>query len=169
MQILFAISVLCFVAVLWAAIAFARHIKAGQPRYVSAVPASVPSEDYFRERLRAVAEPESSPSFSTVARHFEPEPLPLRTRHSTLNQSAREISIHKQWTMPPQPARSRRWDTTATASGKLNLTSNTALRKPPQAARHGNMELLDQTYFNKDLGDLRDPYEPARFSVNERK
>ena len=34
------------------------------------------------------------------------------------------------------------------------------MRKPPQSARYGRMELLDPAYFNKDLGDLTDP-QPA--------
>jgi hypothetical protein len=165
MQILFAISVLCFVAVVWAAIAFARHIKAGAARDIP----GVPDENYFRERLEAVSQPMLQASSPRAERQFDPEPSPLRTRHITLHQSAHEISVQKQWTMPPQPTRSRRWNASTAAPEKLNLTSNTALRKPPQAARHGNMELLDPTYFNKDLGDLRDPYEPARYSVNERR
>ena len=165
MQILFAISVLCFLAVVWAAIAFARHIKAGALQNVP----TVAKENYFREHLRGVAEPASQPSFSNIERHFEPEPLPLRTRQFTLHQSAHEISIHKQWTMPSRSTRTRRLEVNSAAPGKLNLTSNTALRKPPQAARHGNMELLDPTYFNKDLGDLRDPFGPSRFSMNERR
>ena len=41
-------------------------------------------------------------------------------------------------------------------------------RKSPQPARYGPMELLDSAYFNKDMGDLTDPYQPPRLRANDR-
>jgi hypothetical protein len=153
MQILFAISVLCFAGVLWAALAFARHIKASQLRSDIAAPL-VPD---FKERLFSMIEttPQIVPErFSETTRS---------TRQTFLHQSVHDITANKQWTLPPQAVHMDRLPVRAVGAGE----GVSAMRRPPQSARHGRMELLDPAYFNKDLGDLTDP-QPSNLRVNDR-
>jgi hypothetical protein len=190
MQTLFIISVLCFLGVVWGAIAFARHIKAGARRNVSIVPdstqfrqllqpaleqahSSVPvlkSKANFASASLIAVDPQPSftkAAFSPVA--YDPAPLHKAASHQgVLRQSVRDITANKQWSMPPQSTRTRRLHLFPGGPANSAPTSNTALRKPPQGARHGNMELINPAYFSKDLGDLTDPYEPHRLSVNDR-
>ena len=138
MQILFAISVLCFLGILWAAIALARHIRSSRLRDDSDV-----SQPDFKHHLFSASE--------TAA----------ITRPNPIQQSVRDITANKQWTLPPQPARMRRPPTQRDEPVRIT-------RKSPQPARYGPMELLDSAYFNKDMGDLTDPYQPPQLRVNDR-
>ena len=95
MQILFAISVLSFVAVLWAAIAFARHIKVKASRIEDTSVA--PQQPTFKQHLLSIREPV-----------FQPEATPPRVRQTPLNQSVHDITANKQWSLPPQPNRLQR-------------------------------------------------------------
>jgi hypothetical protein len=181
MQILFVISVLCFLAVVWGAIVFARHIKAGERRSASFLPAKT----QFRQHLQpALDRVESDSSMLKAEAQFISKPvaakdwregLPQPALHQAglhqagLHQSVQDITANKQWSMPPQPTRTRRLQVFPAPLENSTSGSNIALRKPPQATRHGNMELIDSAYFSKDLGDLTDPYEPHRLSVNARK
>jgi hypothetical protein len=191
MQILFVISVLCFLAVVWGAIVFARHIKAGERRSASFLPAKT----QFRQHLQpALDRVESDSSMLKAEAQFISKPvaakdwregLPQPALHQPalhqaglhqaglhqagLHQSVQDITANKQWSMPPQPTRTRRLQVFPAPLENPTSGSNIALRKPPQATRHGNMELIDSAYFSKDLGDLTDPYEPHRLSVNARK
>src|SRR5271168_633484 len=94
MQILFAISVLCFAGVLWAALAFARHIKAGQLRSNTAAPL----EPDFKERLFSIIE--TTPPIQIVPETFSA--TTRGTRQTFLHQSVHDITANKQWTLPPQ-------------------------------------------------------------------
>jgi hypothetical protein len=173
MQILFAISVLCFVGVAWAAIAFARHIKAGQHQNASFIPSPA---DFRRQLLAAAQRPSPGEGFEDrrpVLTVHNSESAPAHSRSTSLNQSVHDIGANKQWLMPPQPTRTHRHHAYSAGAEGPPFTVST-LRKQPQPARHGTIELLDPAYFNKDLGDLTDPYEPPRFttprmSVNDRK
>jgi hypothetical protein len=163
MHILFAISVLSFVAVLWAAIAFARHIKVKASRIEDTSVA--PQQPTFKQHLLSIREPV-----------LQPEPTPPRLRHTPLNQSVHDITANKQWSLPPQPNRLQRLSLplrrAKTADSALTKPSSTqpsrSNRKPPQAARNGRLTLLDPAYFNKDMGDLTDPYEPPKIRSNDR-
>jgi hypothetical protein len=65
--------------------------------------------------------------------------------------------------MPPKPGLPRRRTIQfVEPSEKIQ-----EMRKPPQPARHGAMALLDPVYFNKDAGDLTDPYQPPRVRAND--
>jgi hypothetical protein len=150
MQILFAISVLCFAGILWAAIALARRIKASQLRDLSDL-SIVPSQPDFKQHLFA-----SSETVTTFN--------PIRTRPTSIHQSVSDITANKQWTLRPQPIRIHR---PATRPVEPARTAPPA-RKSPQPARHGPMELLDRAYFNKDMGDLTDPYQPPPLRANGR-
>jgi hypothetical protein len=147
METLFLISALCFLAVLWAAIALARHIKRAAQReairdlHLPAQPAAPITE--FRQHMEATA-----------------DPITPRLRHFGLHQTAQEISANKSWDLPIKISSfSRR-------SSRPLDQPRTPARKPPQPARHGPMALLDPAYFSKDAGDLSDPYQPPRSRVN---
>jgi hypothetical protein len=174
MQILFAISVLCFLGIFWAAIAGARHIKAGQRQNLSIVP----SHSDYKHHLPAASEtaqelvPASRIVVDTpLARKpaAPPDVSVPRTRHTDLNQSVRDLAVNKQWTLPTHVTRMQRLTSRAVQPAKPAPSPSTSLRTPPQPARHGTMELLDPTYFNKDMGDLTGPYRPPRISANDRR
>jgi hypothetical protein len=139
MQILFAISVLCFLGILWAAIALARHIRSSRLRDDPGV-----SQPDFKHHLFSASE--------TPSAIIRPNPI---------HQSVHDITANKQWSLPPQPARMRRPPTQRDEPVRI-------ARKSPQPARYGPMELLDSAYFNKDMGDLTDPYQPPRLRANDR-
>jgi hypothetical protein len=149
MQILFVISVLCFVGILCAAIALARHIRSSRLRPDSDL-SIVPSQSDFKQHLFSASE-----DSSTHAAITRPNPI---------HQSVSDITANKQWTLPPQPARMRR----PTSPPEQPVRIAPAARKSPQPARYGPMELLDSAYFNKDMGDLTDPYQPPRLRANDR-
>ncbi len=85
------------------------------------------------------------------------------TRQTVLQQSVHDITASKQWMLPPQAVHMGRLPVRAVEGGE----GVSAMRKPPQSARYGRMELLDPAYFNKDLGDLTDP-QPSNLRVNGR-
>ena len=155
MQILFAISVLCFAGVLWAALAFARHVKASHSRGRVAAP----SQPDFKERLLSIIE--ATPPMQIVPERVSE--TTRSTRQTVLQQSVHEITANKQWALPPQAVHMDRLPVRAIGASE----SLSGMRKPPQPARHGRMELLDPAYFNKDLGDLTDP-QPSNLRVNDR-
>jgi hypothetical protein len=146
MQILFSISVFCFAGVLWAAFAIARKIKANRLRSSS----DTPVEYDYRQHL--LFTPEPALTFETGIR---------QTRQESLNQSVRDITIRKQWILPPRAIRTRR------ASLLPFRISEPRTHKSPQPARYGPMELLDRAYFNEDMGDLTDPYQPLPSRAND--
>jgi hypothetical protein len=150
MQILFAISVLCFAGILWAVLALARHIKASQVR--SAIS---PSQRDFKDHL-----------FSTIPRIVPEDFLPASrvARQSVLNQSVHDIAANKEWALPAQAIHMDRLMGRTTEPVAASVST---MRKPPLPARHGRMELLDPAYFNKDMGDLTDP-QPNNVRVNDR-
>jgi hypothetical protein len=144
MQILFAISVLCFFGILWAAVSLARHIRSTRPKDASSI-SIVPTQSDFKQQLFSASE---TPSISTPV-----------TRTNPIHQSVRDITANKQWALPPEPVRMR---------PPLTRREPVTARKSPQPARYGPMELLDSAYFNKDMGDLTDPYQPPQLRVNDR-
>jgi hypothetical protein len=146
MQILFAISVLCFVGILLAAIALARHIRSSRLRRESDL-SIVPD---FKQHLFSASE--GSATHGAI------------TRPNPIHQSVSDITANKQWTLPPQPIRMRRPPSPPDQPVRIPPTG----RKSPQPARYGPMELLDSAYFNKDMGDLTDPYQPPRLRANDR-
>jgi hypothetical protein len=149
MQILFAISILCFFAIAWAAISFARHIKASSIRRSTKLSPPAPAaHNEFREHLYAALQED-----------------PTRIRQHDLRQNVRDITANKSWNMPPKSAHFNRSivQVPRVESPKPRQSS----RKTPQSARHGTMALLDPAYFNKDSGDLTDPYQAPRVRAND--
>jgi hypothetical protein len=120
MQILFATSVMCFLVLLWAGVAIARHIRKGPRRANTST---------------------AGDSLSSSA----PE---------TIHQTIRQITASKVWNTP-----------SVAVEIPPAHAANSVLRKPPYSV---NAERLDWAYFNKDYGDLTDPYEhpTPRFRTN---
>jgi len=147
MQILFSISVFCFAGVLWAVFAIARQVKANRLR-------SAPKPAVQLDFGHILFAPEPSVTFETGLR---------QTRQDTLRQSVRDISINKRWILPPRAVRTRR------ASLLPFRISEPRTHRAPQPARYGPMELLDRAYFNKDMGDLTDPYQPLPSRAHDRR
>jgi len=77
--------------------------------------------------------------------------LPLMVRH----QSIQEIAANKTWNTP-----SKLVEIAPTANGPMF-----GKRKAPRPARPATDERLDWAYFNKDYGDLTDPYQSRRIRV----
>ncbi|MCU1323977.1 MAG: hypothetical protein JWM43_3626 [Acidobacteriaceae bacterium] len=179
MQTLFAISVLCFLGVLWAALALARRIKAtqmqSQMQTMSHTPSILQLQGHaapvllsdFKEHFLAAAE--ASPVRPTIVRETLPQTLATvapRIRVNDLNQSVREIAANKHWTLPVHPLR---LPLRRVGRGQQSepTTALLAARKPPQPApRHGIVQRIDPAFFNKDLGDLTDPYQPPHLRAN---
>lgn len=77
--------------------------------------------------------------------------MPLMVRH----QSIQEITANKTWNTP-----SKLVEIAPAADGALF-----GKRKGPHSARPVAEERLDWAYFNKDYGDLTDPYQSRRVRV----
>ena len=131
MQILFAISILCFIALLWAGFAIARHIHLGHKR---------PRVDGSSRR--------------DFAHHLYTAASETRVPRAVRHQSVQDVTARKSWNaaapaavqIPP----SFDEDRAGTMDGR---------RKSPQSSHSHTPERLDWVYFNKDAGDLSDPYQ----------
>ncbi len=77
--------------------------------------------------------------------------LPLMVRH----QSIQEIAANKTWNTP-----SKLVEIAPSGDGSMS-----GKRKDPRPARPVADERLDWAYFNKDSGDLTDPYQSRRLRV----
>jgi hypothetical protein len=146
MQILFAISILCFVALIVAAIALTRHIRAGHKR--SSTP---PDRPTFAQHLFSAHE----------------DPAPRRNRTVPV-QTLREIIRNKSWNQPPDMITLHPGEEYHHASSQTKSGEREADRKAPRSSQNGGGERLDWAYFNKDLGDLSDPYQAPRLRANSR-
>lgn len=139
MQILFAISIVCFIALVWAGVAIARHIAAGHKGDRT----PMQSQGDFAHHLFAAAE--------------NRETRRPRTVHP---QTVRDVAARKGWNSSPGSIEIH--PTHEQSAG----TSLQGRRKSPQTSHHGATERLDWAYFNKDAGDLTDPYQTRRFRAN---
>jgi hypothetical protein len=147
MQTLFAISIVSFLAIVWAGIAVARHIRARR----ELDRASSPRRIDFAQHLVSAVEDESP---------VEPRRVPYQT--------LRDITARKSWNQPPEgvtvpPSREVRSELRQSVPEQLP-----AKRKPPQTAHRAASERLDWAYFNKDMGDLTDRYQTPGLRANAR-
>lgn len=126
MLILFAISVACFLALIGAATAIVRHVRASHRRGRTAAP----PEPSFNEHLHAAAK------YGTV-----------RSPRLVPHQSVQGITAKKNWNTPLQ---------TVAIHPAAEQHSVLGKRKSPQPAH--TPERVDWAHFNKDSGDLTDPY-----------
>ena len=137
MQILFAISIVCFVALVWAGVAIARHIAAG--RKGGRTPTQ--SQGDFAHHLFAATENRET-----------------RRPRAVHPQTMQDVAARKGWNSTPASIEIH------PANEQGASPSVQGQRKSPQTSRHGAPERLDWAYFNKDAGDLTDPYQtrPSR-------
>ncbi len=151
MVILFAISMICFFALFAASIAALKHIQ------------------------RTAVEVSSAPAPRRVATLYSFPETPPEAARSNLSphQTVADISPRKtpDWRFMAPPSRTHRpWRPPVTASAATHRPA----RKGPHnshfgrgESHFGRGERLDWAYFNKDLGDLRDPYEAGRLPEPE--
>ena len=133
-QILFAISVVCLLAVIGAAAAIVRHVRAAHRH--SRTPA--PPAPSFTEHLHAAV------SYGTP-----------RSARVVPQQTVRGITAKKSWNALSQSVEIHPTAEHDFAHGR---------RKSPMPAHTGllsSSDRVDPAYFNKDLGDLTDP-SPSR-------
>jgi hypothetical protein len=172
MQLLFAITVLCFAGILWATLAFARHIKAGYlrpARSTSTIPHIVPRTTAPAPAKTGKQAPE--PVQHDFRHHFlnAPADVPARnTRQTALNQSLHDIAANKQWTLPPHATQIHRLPLRTVAAAIIPAATSATERKPPQSVRNGRLELLSPAYFNKDMSALTDPLSSNNLRANDR-
>ena len=129
-QILFAISVLCLLALIGAGVAIARHVRAAHRHNRTPAPPA-PS---FTQHLHAAA------AYGT-----------LRSPRVVPHQSVQGITAKKSWNTPSQSVEIHPTAEHGFTAGK---------RKSPQPAHLGftnSSDRVDWAHFNKDFGDLTDP------------
>ena len=145
MQMLFAISIICFLVAVWAGVAVVRRIRAGQQPDRTSSSRRID----FSQHLYSAVEDQNS---------IEPRKFPYQT--------LRDITAKKSWNQLSDavPARSNhqmQTDLQHSVSEELPLE-----RKPPQSSHRVGSERLDWTYFNKDLGNLTDLHQTPRLRAN---
>jgi hypothetical protein len=143
MQILFAISILCSLTVVWAGIAVVRNIRSSRKQKST----SAPAQHDFAYHLFSASD------------DVEPR--------SVTPQSISDITAKKSWNRPPDLVTVRPRPEHRSPINRYVAESLEGRRKLPQAA-HPSSDRLDWAYFNKDSGDLTDPYESPRIQANSR-
>ncbi|WP_263365539.1 hypothetical protein [Edaphobacter bradus] len=136
MQVLFAISIVCFVVLVWAAVAIVDHVRMSHRRSRTA---SQPHRDFSHHLIAAAQQRDI---------HLPP---------AVRLQSVQEIAAHKSWNVP---------STLVEIPPAAGVNPMLGKRKSPQSAHHRAEERLDWAYFNKDYGDLTDPYSSPRIRVS---
>jgi len=160
MQILFAISILCLFALLWAGFAIARAILRART-----VPATAPA-------------PASTQQIQTLFPASRAPLAPASTSSAVPVQDVHDIAARKTWSMPPATKRSfaRHQPLPETQFAETHFADflegarkgpQSAIQSSTHAAHHGTAQRLDRQYYNEDLGDLTDPsYQPLPFRAN---
>ena len=139
MQILFAISIVCFLALLWAGIAIARHIYKGHQDGQT----STQSQGDFAHHLFAATENRA-----------------VRQPRTVVPQTVGDVAAKKSWNSGPAPVEIH-------PSARQQVGDSSLDGQMDQRRSHaGATERLDWAYFNKDAGDLTDPYQIRRFRDN---
>lgn len=156
MRILFAISLVAFVALLWASISAAQHIRrARRRRNLAQVfdPAVINSNAPVSESWPAPAA--APPVASAALQQTSAEPrFPLSSQRIRTGESSATQPIATPVQPPPAPDQSN----TPTATSPSVPPSTVS---PPQPRP-------DWAYFNKDMGDLSDPTPSPRFKDRSR-
>lgn len=161
MRVLFVISVVCFLALAWAVLAMVRHARSNARTGSEQRPGHREFEFSLRDALDADIE------------RVKPRPRALdgqnviRRRPGTadflspLEDSVPMPMLVHRPESPKSPATPYRVASAAAGSIANGRMADTTGRKSPQPVRlSGLHQRLDRAYFNKDLGDLTDPYEP---------
>ena len=139
MQILFAISIICFVALVWAGIAIARHIAAGHKDGLT----TKQSHGDFAHHLFAATENRET-----------------RRPRAVHPQTVQDVAARKGWNSTPPSVEIH------PSNDQSDAPIVQGRRKSPQTSHPSGTERLDWAYFNKDAGDLTDPYQTRRFRAN---
>jgi hypothetical protein len=139
MQILFAISIICFVALVWAGIAIARHIAAGHKDGLT----TKQSHGDFAHHLFAATENRET-----------------RRPRAVHPQTVQDVAARKGWNSAPASVEIH------PSNDQSDAPIVQGRRKSPQTSHPSGPERLDWAYFNKDAGDLTDPYQTRRFGGN---
>jgi hypothetical protein len=151
MHVLFAISVLALVALLWASAAIVRHVRRSRSRRRRLLANSAESSTHVPLERSQDANPPSidfskvSP-FRSSAFDF-PEPTASPAPPAPVSASLADLAARLASDPPAEALRN--------SSPRHQLASLLA-PLPPQSARP------DWAYFNKDMGDLSDPQSPRR-------
>ena len=132
-QILFAISVVCLLALIGAGLAIVRHVRSTHRRNRIAAPPA-PS---FTEHLNAAA------AYGT-----------LRSPRVVPHQSVKGITAKKNWNTPSQSVEIH-------PTAEHDFVPGSRKSPMPAHAETTGSDRVDWAYFNKDFGDLTDP-SPSR-------
>jgi hypothetical protein len=166
MQILLAISIVCVFALIWVTLAIARHIGASRTvdRWNSDdMPSIVPHINPYQVSQTTTRE-QRLPKFKQEL--IAATQIDVRVRQSEVHQSVRDISANKSWTMPVKPLNTRLLTREQAFQSSMTGGQAETSRRPPQPLQRGLKQRLDRAYFNKDSGDLTDPYELPRTGTN---
>lgn len=139
MQILFIISILCFLVLVWAGIGIARHIHNSHKQSES----PVAPQSSFAEHLIAAVKDGSAPP---------PHPIP--------QQNVKDVTAKKSWNSTP-PAMQIGPENEPDA-----LLAAQGMRRSPQPSRYATSGHLDWEYFSKNTGNLTDLYQPKHLRAN---
>jgi hypothetical protein len=150
MHTLFAISILAFLILFTAGVAIVRHIRIGR-----SVASPQTRRDFAQHLLLATEDP---PTPNAVTHRLRS--LPSQTIH--------EITANKSWNHPTETILLRPDPTAQLSFHQETIGPVEGRRKSPQSAHYNSPERLDWAYFNKDLGDLTDPYQTPRLQANSR-
>ena len=171
MRILFAITALCLFVLIWAGVAIRRHIRAAareRAERKEQTPALQAVEAELRNQLRT--ERTEAGYFGSIS---DPQPGRhiSRTRQAVRDSAIREAAVENvpvvevTYAAPeplPEPVH------TAEVTEPTAQAAPTESRKPPISINGGKVERMDWAHFNKDLGDLSDPYQVPRTNARNR-
>jgi hypothetical protein len=148
MQTLFAISILCSFVLLLAGVAIGRRIRSSHKR----INESPQTHTNFAQHLVSAAE----------GRNLVPSRI-------VPSQTVKQVMANKSWNQPPEmiPVKSIP-ELQAASDQDVSQTAASATRKVPQSSYRGVTERLDWAYFNRNRGDLNDPYQAPRLRANSR-
>jgi len=177
MRVLFAITALCLLVLLWAGLAIRRHIRAAaRERAERNAP---PAREVFEAELRKELQTQRA---NTGFYRGQPDNLsdPRPGRHASgLRPSVRDSAVRaaivaaaKESIVSYEPAAGSA-PVSASAPAAEPQTEPAAeetseSRKQPVSISGITMERLDRAHFNKDLGDLSDPYQIPRSAIRNR-
>jgi hypothetical protein len=164
MRLLFAISLVCFCALFWALLAAARHLRTRREPSRKRRPHKPMTEIFESGEFR-------TPRASRLVRKLVQEVAQsrLQTPQASRNGAFPEPSASPREAEPKYPPREpaslpRPMILKSAAPFRPSQTIFVERRKAPQSVRPAGIEQrADWALYNKDLGDLTDPYtQPLR-------
>jgi hypothetical protein len=157
MRLLFAISLVSFCALFWAVLAAARHLRARRERRGTPLQQGRLTEIFEAGEFR---EPRSLRLVQNLVQDV------IKPRAQQLEEALRESSFAstREDIRPQPPIAPRPRILKPAAAVRPQQTIFVERRKGPQSARPAAVERrADWALYNKDLGDLTDPYtQPLR-------